>query len=410
MGICMMGVDYNKASVDIRALFSFTKKYAGYALCDLKADPNIYGAIILSTCNRTEVWANMKEGTEDSLAGLVCDIQKLPLEEYEKYFAVRKGKEAVDHLFRLTSGLKSQIIAEDQIITQVKDALTLAREHFATDNVLEVLFRNAVTAAKKVKSEVAFDRSDKTAVDKALDMLKERGIEIEGLKCLVIGNGQMGKLTSQTLLDAGADVTVTVRQYTRGIVDIPMGAKRINYTDRMQLIPQCRVVFSATASPNFTLTMPIFDGVSLLSDTVFIDLAVPRDIEPEIGDLPGVSLYDIDDFTSGADTEEMKDALTAADKILDEQESKFFEWYDGRDLIPKIQEIKEDAVTDLDLRIQKIIRNLPLEQKDQDDLKNSIDTAVGKVVTKMIFGLRDSLEKETFIACVEGLSKVYEEQ
>ena len=410
MGICMMGVDYNKASVDIRALFSFTKKYAGFALADLKADPDIYGAIILSTCNRTEIWANTREGCEGKLPGLVCKIKELQEEEYEPYITLRQGKEAVDHLFRLTSGLKSQIIAEDQIITQVKDALALAREHFATDNVLEVLFRNAVTAAKKVKSEVAFDRSDKTAVDKAIDMLKERGIKMEGLKCLVIGNGQMGKLTSQTLLDAGADVTVTVRQYTRGIVDIPMGAKRINYTDRMQLIPQCRVVFSATASPNYTLTLPIFEGASLQTDTVFIDLAVPRDIEPEIGNLPGVTLFDIDDFTSRAENGQMKDSIAAAEEILNEQENRFFEWYDGRDLIPRIQEIKEDAVTDLDLRIHKIIKNLPLKEQEQEQLKNSIDTAVGKVVTKMIFGLRDSLEKETFLACVEGLSKIYEEQ
>lgn len=405
----MMGVDFNKASVDIRSLFSFTKKQAGEAMEELKQDPDIYGVIILSTCNRTEVWANTKEGTEDSLSGKICDIKGLSLKEYEPYLVNRKGREAVDHLFYLSSGLKSQIIAEDQIITQVKDAQVLAREHYATDNVLEVLFREAVTAGKKVKTQVSFDRSDKNAVDAAVEMLKGRGINISGTKFLVIGNGQMGRLTSQTLLDLEGDVTVTVRQYTRGIVDIPFGCKRINYTDRMQVLPDCQVIISATASPNYTLTYPLFENVKLKPGTVFIDLAVPRDIDPEIGKIPGVALYDIDDFRSSAQTEDIKESLEAADQIIKEQEEKFFDWYEGRDLFPKIQEIKEDAVTDLDLRIQKVIKNLPLEEKEREELKASIDTAVGKVVTKMIYGLRDSLEKETFTECVEGLEKIYEE-
>lgn len=409
MSICMLGVDYNKASVDVRAKFSFTKKQAAEAFESLKANPDIYGIIILSTCNRTEVWANVRESCEDLLNSEVCKIKDLPAKEYEQYFINRKDREAIDHLFLLTCGLKSQIIAEDQIITQVKDALSMARENFATDNVLEVLFRNAVTAAKKIKTEVAFDRSDKNAVERALDMLEAQGIDIKGEECLVIGNGQMGKLASQTLLDAGANVTVTVRQYRSGIVDIHMGCRRINYTDRMDMIPKCRVIISATASPNYTLTLPAFENVTLKPGTIFIDLAVPRDIEPAISELPGVRLYDIDDFRTSDTTEDIKDSLAEAYEILNEQETKFFEWYEVRDLIPRIQEIREDAVTNLDLRIQKVIRNLPLSENEQEELKTSIDTAVGKVVTKMIFGLRDSLEKETFIACVEGLKKVYEE-
>ena len=139
---------------------------------------------------------------------------------------------------------------------------------------------------------------------------------------------------------------------------------------------------SATASPNYTLTKEQVEQLSLKKQIVFIDLAVPRDMEPGLSEIEGVELYTIDDF---------------------------YVWYQGRALIPRIQEIKEDAVTDLNLRLHKILGKLPLSEQERKDLEASIDTAAGKVVTKMIFGLRDTLETDAFIDCVEGLEKVYEE-
>ena len=315
----------------------------------------------------------------------------------------------MNHLFHLTCGLKSQILGEDQIITQVKDALSLARENYVTDSVLEVLFRMAVTAAKKVKTDVTFSRANVTAMDRAVSMLKEQGFSMKGKTCMVIGNGEMGKLAAQTMQKAGASVTVTVRQYRSGMVTIPKGCARINYGERMELLPDCEVVVSATASPNYTLTRELMESVCLSHPVILIDLAVPRDIEPEIRQMEGITLYDIDDFQITAVGDYLKDSLEQAEAILQEKEDEFYDWYDGRDLIPRIQEIKEDAVTDLELRIHKILGKLPLEEKEREELRRSIETAAGKVVNKMMFGLKDSLEKDTFLACVEGLEKLYEE-
>jgi glutamyl-tRNA reductase len=125
--------------------------------------------------------------------------------------------------------------------------------------------------------------------------------------------------------------------------------------------------------------------------------------------MEGITLYDIDDFQITAVGDHQKDSLEQAEAIFAGNGRRIYEWYDGRDLIPRIQEIKEDAVTDLDLRIHKILGKLPLEDKEREELRKSIETAAGKVVNKMIFGLRDSLEKDMFLACVEGLEKLYEE-
>lgn len=407
MSIRMLGIDHNLAPVDIRAVFSFTKKNAVAAMKLLKKEAKVEGCIILSTCNRMELWVSVPEEWEGSLLEELCRIKGVDPTEFAGYFVERAEEEAVSHLFHLTCGLKSMILAEDQIISQVRDAHALAREYYFTDGVLEVLFRKAVTAAKKVKTDVVFTRASETAVDRAVIMLENQGFSLKGKKCMVIGNGEMGKLAAQTLAGKGADVTVTVRQYRSGVVQIPRGCSRIDYGERMELFPRCELVVSATASPNYTLRMELLEQISLEKPVILIDLAVPRDIEPEIGGLPQVTLYDIDDFKSQEDAENA-DAYEKAEYILKEEMGEFYAWLGGRDLIPRIQMIQQDAVTDLNLRIQKVIRKLPMEGKDQEKLLKSIDTAAGKVVGKMMFGLRDFLEKDSFLECMDGLEKLYE--
>ena len=409
MSISMIGIDHSKASVDIRAKFSFTKKRAIEAMKKLKEEHGILGCIILSTCNRMEVWVSTQDDEEISLYDFLCKEKEVEKDEYQDYFMKRENEEAVRHLFYLTSGLKSQILAEDQIITQVKDALTLARDAYCTDNVLEVLFRMAVTAAKKVKTEVTFSRANTSVIHQAMERLKNQGFSFEGKTCMVIGNGEMGKVTALALKEAGADVTVTVRQYRSGVVNIPQGCKRINYGERMELLPDCDLVVSATASPNYTLTKENFEEIKLdAASVVLIDLAVPRDIDPEVGKLQNVSLYDIDSFRIDAASPKLQASMQKAGDILDDQMKEFYDWFNGRDIFPRIEEIKADAVEDLNLRITKILKKTPMEQKDRESLLRAIDTAAGKVVNKMIFGLRDSLEQEAFLDCVEGLEKIYE--
>lgn len=410
MGISMIGIDHNRAPVDIRALFSFTKKNAGEAMEQIAAEEGIQGCIILSTCNRMELWVSTTDDWEGDLYEQLCRLKSLGENGYRKYFTERREKDAAEHLFYLTSGLKSQILGEDQILTQVKDALSLARENFTTDNVLEVLFRMAVTAGKKIKTQVAFSRGNPSVIHQAIQYLERDGYNVRGKTCMVIGNGEMGKMAAQTLREAGADVTVTVRQYRSGVVNIPQGCNRINYGERMEYLPKCDMVVSATASPNFTLRKELFEEIEIPEKLILIDLAVPRDIEPALGEMEQITLYDMDSFRLSETPKELEESLQQAGAIVQAQMGEFLNWYEGKDLFPRIQDIKAEAVNDLNLRIYKIMRAVPISEQEREKLLECIDTAAAKVVNKMIFGLRQSLEQDAFAECVAGLEKLYDEE
>ena len=407
MSISMIGIDHNMAPVDIRALFAFTKKHAGEAMEKIKEKKGIYGCVILSTCNRLEIWASVDEKQEVSLYDCLCQIRGIQDDSYREYFVKREDKEAVEHLFYLTSGLKSQIIGEDQILTQVKDALNLAREHFAADGVLEVLFRMAVTAGKRIKTEVAFSHGNPSVIHQAIGFLAEKGYSLKDKVCMVIGNGEMGKVAAQALREAGADVTVTIRQYRSGVVNIPLGCKRINYGDRMEYVPQCDLIVSATASPNYTLTKEGLQAVDLDHELILVDLAVPRDIDPEVQKLMYIRFYDIDYFKVDVLSEKMKAGIREAESILKEQMEEFDNWYRCLDVIPRIGKIKEEVATDLDLRLYKILHQLPMEVFEKETLEKQIHRAAQKVTNKMLFELRGRISDAAFRECIDGLEEIY---
>ena len=416
MSIQMIGIDHTRASIDVRTVFSFTKKAIGETLEKWKERPDIAGCIILSTCNRMEIWVSSVEEDVD-LYEMLCQEKQIDPDTYRDYLICRREGEAVHHLFELSCGLQSRILGEDQIITQVKDALTMARDQYATDNVLEVLFRMAVTAAKKVKTEVVLSDANSSAIHKAVQELKDQGYAFEGKNCMVIGNGEMGKLSANVFRGQGASVTVTVRQYRSGVVQIPEGCARIDYGKRLELLPECDYVVSATSSPNYTLTCEAVKNLHLDHDVVMIDLAVPRDIEVCIGDLKHVTLYDIDYFKADHTSEQVKENIKKAEGILDVQMHEFFDWYEGRDIIEQVQVIKKQATEDFHLRIQKQVKELmktareeaPQEVEQIDRLQEYVEAAAGKVINKMIFGMKSRLSDQTFRECIEAMGDVFQE-
>ena len=408
MSVILAGIDYTTASIDIRQKFSFTKSRLAEALQQIQTRPEISGCVLLSTCNRTELYLSTRpEASADPLQ-LLCQLKGLEAADYRDYFRIYQGDDAVRHLLRLASGLESQILGEDQIITQVGDALTTAREFYTADKTLEVLFRIVVTAAKKVKTQVVFHHGNTSAVQAAVDTLLALGIPLTGSRCLVIGNGEMGKLTATTLLEAGADVTVTVRQYRSGQLQIPPGCRRIQYSERLALLPSCDLVFSATSSPNTTLNREQLASLSLKEGLILVDLAVPRDIDPEIASLPGLTLYDVDSFRSHADEAQLL-AILQAEEILQEAFLEFQSWNEGKDLIPRIRSLTEAGTEDLHLRLQKKLRKLCPDEMHRKEVTDAIDASAGKVMTKLLFGLKAGLEKEVFQECLNILEALYRE-
>lgn len=412
MNITMVGIDYKDAGLDIRGRFSYTKREQEETIKYLRQLEGISGCVLLSTCNRTELVLSYTEEWDQDEKQLFCGLKDLEPEQYVQYLHIRRGMEAVQDLFALAGGLKSQILGEDQILTQMKDAADFSRQFFGTDKILETLFRMAVTAGKEVKTKIVLPSSNHSAPLAAISGLERNGAVFQGEKCLVIGNGAMGRLTAQLLLDRGADVTVTIRQYRSGIVDVPPAAGRIDYSKRYEKMPECRYIFSATASPNTTITLEKLPVQQLQQDTVFVDLAVPRDIQEEIGTLSGITLYDIDDF--GVELpEDARQSLSDAEILLQEKTQEFQNWYDAKDVVPMLLQISEKASEDVMARVTGQIRkSLPVFQENVEEAdlavaEEIVRKSVQKVVNKLMFSVRDSVDVSTFRDCVDAMSDLY---
>ena len=340
INIQMIGIDHSRASVEERELFSFTKTKQKELMEAVVRQQGVDGCVLLSTCNRMELYVSLDEKAETDLYRIICHCKQISGEEEKRLrelFTVRNGEEAVRHLFLLTAGLKSKIIGEDQILTQVGDALEFARSGEFADTVLKTLFRMAVTAGKKIKTQVAIPKGNTSAIDAALTQLERQGYQFAGENCLVIGNGEMGRLTACAFQERGANVTVTVRQYHSGEVRIPEGCARIHYGERYHKIPECRYVVSATASPNVTLERTEMEKWNPDYRVTFVDLAVPRDIDTAIRELSWAEVYDIDDFQGGIGLSgRQQEQLQAANLLAEEELAAFVSWYECRDMVPQI--------------------------------------------------------------------------
>lgn len=402
MSIQMIGIDHSFAGIEVREKFSFTGKQAAALMEQWKTHNRAQGIVLLSTCNRMEIYVNNEEREVD-YCGLVCEAKGLDIGAYRSFFFVREGAEAVRHLFEMTAGMHSLILGEDQILSQVKEALSFARERYAADKVLEVLFRQAITTAKEIKTKAPLSGQNLSAAAAAVGRLKRQGETFRGKKCLVIGNGRMGKLAAQALLEEGASVAMTVRQYHRGIVDIPAGAERINYGNRYEVLPDCDYVFSATASPNLTVTAEGLSQCGLHKKQIYVDLAVPRDMEEAVRLFPNVTLYDVDDFSVEEIPPRMQEAHGRAAQLIEEGVESFHSWYECRDLIPKVQRISGLAARDLCGRLEKPFR----QEKKREMLLEAVETSADKVTARLLFALRDELDAEGFRECLDILERKF---
>ena len=402
MPIRMAGIDHNMAELDVRSRFSFTRKMMEDAFIWIKRHYPVDGCIILSTCNRMEIWLSTEDGGV-SPVDVLCAFMQADVGECARYFIERREREAIDHLFRLAAGLESKVVGENQIVTQVNEALSCARSCDAADHALEVLFRMAVTAAKRVKTETSLSLSDSSVIHTALRTLRDRGLSISGKQCMVIGSGMMGKISAQTLLDDGARVSVTVRSYRKGIVDIPQGCARVDYDDRLKLLPECDLVVSATSSPNYTLCRADLEALHPDHPVTLIDLAVPRDIERSAGALDWATLYDIDSFGIDLESEKVRENMRRAEAILDEEKEGFYAWYEGRDVIPRIQALKDIAAENVTARMAPAFRQTPMDGDSRAHLAREIEGASSRMMNNLLFGMRTRLSEDVFRECLGAM-------
>ena len=405
MSIAMVAVNHERADLDVRSCFAFTQRGAKDAMHACLAMEGVSGCVILATCNRTELYVSANCGEMPDLKNVLCALKGLSKREFTDCMEVLEDEEVVRHLFFTAAGLCSQIIGEDQILTQVSEAAQSAAEEKTIDSVLFRLFQNAVSAGKKVKSRVAMPHGNSSLTDAALDMLKATGRTFRNKKILVIGNGAMGKLSADRLLAEGATVTMTIRQHRRGVVMTPDGVLRMDYDDRYFEIPNSDYVFSATSSPHCTITGDALRLCKLEKEVVFVDLALPRDMEPEIDFLENVVRYDIDDFKTDVISEELSLAISEADRILEEEIEAFLFWHRTKDMAPRINALGQFVALDVLGRLEKPLK---VSGGHTDEyLREAILRATAKSFDKLLFGMRDAVEPSVVRECLTVMEQLY---
>lgn len=326
MNIIMAGMDHSMAGIDLREQFSFTKPKQE-AICEaLRAMEGVRGAVLLSTCNRTELYLSLDPHIEGNPFQQLCKAAGIDVILARHHYRILKGREVFWHLCRLACGLESQILGEDQIITQVKEAVALARKCGAVDSYLEVVFRTAITAAKRIKTVVKFSKAENSVALKTLEILKhELAVDRPG-RILVIGNGEVGKLVADTLVQNGFEVAMTLRQYKYRDNEIPEGVTAFDYVERYHRLSAYDAVISATASPHHTLAFEALKDIASLPG-IMIDLAVPRDIDLEIGRQRPVKLYDIDTIAKGAIEQSNQLQFQQAEDIIHKYHGDLLKWH-----------------------------------------------------------------------------------
>ena len=329
----MSYIDHKAANISERELFTFTSSEVCQLYNRIKEYEDILGGVLIATCNRTELYLSMKDGTFYDPFEIICEIKKQNADETSSVKKTLSEHDAIRHLMLVASGTESQIWGDAQIISQVRDAARTAKEEKTTDSILNVLFRNAISAGKKVKTNIDFNLSDNSTALKAVSILKEHD-DINNV--LIIGNGVIGRLVGESLVANKFKATMTLRQFKSGAISVPRKIDTVNYAERYSVISDFDAVVSATMSPHYTLNYEDMREIEKLPK-VFIDLAMPRDIDPRIVESDNAEnpreipkYYDLDMISRDEVMESKEDHMFEINEIIHEFEQEFYRWYDYR--------------------------------------------------------------------------------
>jgi glutamyl-tRNA reductase len=400
VNIEVIGINFRSAPLEIREKFQFTPEEQQDFLGFLEQQRAADEWVLLSTCNRTELYLSKDGNGLDSpaLEDAMCAYKKLKSAELRKYFYIYRGVEAVRHLFRVACGLDSLVFGEDQILGQVKKAHQTSLTAGSSQAVLNTLFRNAVTGAKLVKSKACFGQKPISAATVAVDKAWE--ISGEGLAhqtALIIGSGEMSALTVNSLLSRKIGrIYLAARKLTkvRSIVEGRPQVEAVAYERRYEYMDRADLIFSMTASPHYTITCEELTGTLVTAKRrTFIDLAVPRDMDEKISLLPGVRYFNIDTIGGSIREDWQQCALDAmkAEKILDEQLTEFERWYQSRELAPLIRQIEKTVREGVDQKINSALSKVKaLEAADKMMIANEMQKVTGFILNRCLYGIKET--------------------
>ena len=348
MKLRLIGVNHRTAPVEVRERFAIPEARLPDALQSLCRYPGISEGLILSTCNRVEFLAHPRNGSEADLRGFIREYFAVEPADFEKYLYEYHDDDAVRHVFRVASSLDSMIVGEPQILGQMKDAYTAARAAGAVNSRLDALVTRAFAVAKRVRSETQIGTSAVSVASVAVDLAKKIFGELSGKVVYLVGAGKMSELAARHLLAHGAaQILVANRTYEKAQdMAEAFGGQAVLFEQLYDTVDKADIVISSTGAPHFIFRRE--HGEAFLHrrknrPMFFIDIAVPRDIDPQMNELDGIFVYDIDDLQQVA-TRHIDDRRKEADRaeaIVSDEVRRFEERLKTLSVVPTIVSLQE---------------------------------------------------------------------
>lgn len=349
MRFYVLGINHTTATVDLREKIAFSETQCVDALAQLKDRQIVQSAVVLSTCNRTEIYYELApEQDSHHLVEWLCDFHQLNNDDdLLPSLYVQEGEEAVLHLMRVASGLDSLVLGEPQILGQVKSAFSVSQELGAISRLSERLFHKVFMAAKRIRTETSIGAHAVSVAFAACTLARQIFESISDATILLIGAGETIELVLKHLVERDCNHLIIANRTVANaaIFAERYGAKIISLTQIPEHLHQADIVISSTAA-----TMPIVTAQQVKTalharhrrPMLFIDIAVPRDIEQEVGDIEDAYLYTVDDLQAIVERnlEQRKMAAIEANQILEQETMAFLTWLRSRDAVDSIKQYR----------------------------------------------------------------------
>jgi glutamyl-tRNA reductase len=349
MAVVVVGVSHHTAPVDVRDQVAVPTAEYPVALSDLAQVEHLDEVALISTCNRTEAYAVADspdaavEAIQTHLTARAGDTT-----DVASHLFSHQGEDAVKHLYRVTSGLDSMIMGEPQIAGQVKDAGARAMELGTSGRILNRLFRGAVEASKRARTETEIAAGAVSVPFAAVELAKKIFGKLDGQSAFVLGAGEMSELTARHLVENGvSSLSVASRTMSRAkdLADAVNG-RAMGWSDALERLQEADIVISSTSAPNYVLEKDVVaEAMSRRRNKqmFLIDIAVPRDISPEVGSIYNVVLYDIDNLQAvvGANIQKRQEEAEKAKAIVTEEVIAFESWQQSLDVQPAVVALRK---------------------------------------------------------------------
>lgn len=409
MDLALIGVNHNISPIEVREKVSFTEsmRIDGSSMI---LDKGIDEVIILSTCNRSEIYI-VSENIEDSIEEIKAFYSKFfnfPL--IEKYLFVKEGKDVITHLYMVTSGLDSLILGEDQILGQVKEAMIFSMELGFSGKILNKLFMEAIGVGKKIKTNLKISEIPLSTSYIGIKLLREEIGSLRGKKALVIGAGKISRLSLKYLHEEGLEeIYVTNRTHGR-LKDIFKEFPcliPVEYGERYNLIKDIDIIVTATSAPHTIISYE--DMPKVEHELYILDLALPRDVDSKVKDMENVLLYHIDDLRKVSEhNQQRREKLSEkAMKIINKDVDEFVEWMGSIRVDPVLKSLNERCSDIKEDTMEYINRKLDLDQREKKIVDKMLNSALKRVIREPIKNLKN-LEKENMDDYIEMLNSLFE--